>query len=171
MLPIKKIIFLVLGFASIWNVYTVYFGTIIILQQEGLSQVVSASILTVIILNFLYNTENILIYTSGDSGTVLKFFWFLAIIYDFTISYVANSKLLFNAQNFTQLIIFIYINCSLLLSPVVFASLDYSKNISISTKLLYNLLTFSLIILFIFFIIFIVYSLVLSLLFVPVSIN
>jgi hypothetical protein len=83
----------IVGIGSLWDAFTTVYGTILILGG-GPIPALAALVFTALVLGFLLATMRIFRWQSGFAGFLLKFFWFVALCYDFYSSWVGNTNLI-----------------------------------------------------------------------------
>jgi hypothetical protein len=83
----------VVAIGTLWDAFTTIYGTMLILG-DGPIPALAALIFTALMLGFLLASMRIFRWRGGFSGVVLKFFWFVALVYDFYASWVGNTGLI-----------------------------------------------------------------------------
>jgi hypothetical protein len=120
----------VLAIGSIWNAFTTMYGTIQILGNTTL-QILTALLFSALVFGFLLNTRAIMKWHSGFLSSIAKFFWFVALSYNFFTSWIGNSNLLLS-RNLETTTVIILIGLILLVtaSPVLLSALWQSRAFS-----------------------------------------
>jgi hypothetical protein len=119
----ENILLIILVLASIWDAFTTVYGTVTILGG-GPIQIAAALLFSALILGFVLSTRRILRWRTGFTGMLLKFFWFVAICFDFYTSWVANTDLIVGERNTTaQLWILVGLTVLVTGSPIVLSAL------------------------------------------------
>jgi hypothetical protein len=113
----------VVAIGTLWDAFTTIYGTILILGN-GPIPALAALIFTALMLGFLLATMRIFRWQGGFSGVLLKFFWFVALAYDFYSSWVGNNDLIVGESS-TPAQSFVIIGFTLLVisSPVLLSIL------------------------------------------------
>ncbi len=84
-----KLLLVVLVIASVWDGFTTVYGTLIILGHDGVSIIV-ALIFAGLLLSFLLNSKRIVDWEKDFTGGILRFFLFVAIVYDLYTAWIGN---------------------------------------------------------------------------------
>lgn len=109
-----EFLMIILALASIWDAFTTVYGTRKVLG-DGSLQVAAALLFGALILGFVLNTRRIVKWHGSFFGVLLKFFWFVAICYDFLTSWIAHTDIFVPDEN-SALQIIIVIGLTLLVS-------------------------------------------------------
>lgn len=115
---------IILALASIWDAFATVYGTLEVLGRGPL-QIVAALIFSGLILGFMLNSRRIFKWRGSFFGVLLKFFWFVALCYDFLTSWIANSDLIIGADENSTVQIFLILGLTLLVtgSPILLSGL------------------------------------------------
>jgi hypothetical protein len=92
------VLLVVVAIGTLWDAFTTIYGSTLILGN-GLAPALAALIFTALMLGFLLATMRIFRWQGGFSGVLLKFFWFVALAYDFYASWVGNRDLIVGQNN------------------------------------------------------------------------
>jgi hypothetical protein len=122
------LLLVVLAVASVWDVFMTIYGTVTILGSGPL-QIAASLLFSALVLTLLLNTKRIMRSLSGLMGGLTKFFWFIAIVYDFFTSWVGNSQLIIgNERNAGQTVILIGLTLLVVSSPILLSELWERKS-------------------------------------------
>jgi apolipoprotein N-acyltransferase len=117
------LLLVVLAVASLWDAFMTIYGTVTILGNGPL-QIAAALLFSALVLTLLLNTKRIMRSLSGLMGNMAKFFWFIAIFYDFFTSWVGNSQLIIvGERNAAQTVILIGLTLLVVSSPILLSEL------------------------------------------------
>lgn len=84
---------IILALASIWDAFATVYGTLKVLGSGPL-QIAAALLFSGLILGFVLNTRRIFIWRGNFFSGLMKFFWFVALCYDFLTTWIANREIL-----------------------------------------------------------------------------
>jgi hypothetical protein len=87
------VLLVVVAVGTLWDAFTTIYGATVILG-DGLIPALAALIFTALMLGFLLATMRIFRWQGGFSGVLMKFFWAVALAYDFYASWVGNNDLI-----------------------------------------------------------------------------
>jgi hypothetical protein len=117
------LLLVVLAVASLWDAFMTIYGTVTILGSGPL-QIAASLLFCALVLTLLLNTKRIMRSLSGLMGNMTKFFWFVAIVYDFFTSWVGNSQLIIgDKRNAGQTVILIGLTLLVVSSPILLSEL------------------------------------------------
>jgi hypothetical protein len=121
---------IILALASIWDAFTTVYGTIYVLG-DGLLQIFAALLFSGLILGFVLNTKRIVRWRGGFVGGLIKFFWLIALFYDFFTSWIGNRNLLLPGESgAAELTILIGMTLLVTASPVLLSTLQQSSPVT-----------------------------------------
>jgi hypothetical protein len=117
------LLLVVLAVAALWDAFMTIYGTVTILGSGPL-QIAASLLFSALVLTLLLNTRRIMRSLSGFMGSMAKFFWFIAIGYDFFTSWIGNSKLIVGgSRNAAQTVILIGLTLLVVSSPILLSEL------------------------------------------------
>lgn len=117
------LLMVVLAIASLWDAFMTIYGTITILGNGPL-QIAASLLFSALVFTILLNTKRIMMALGGFMGGMAKFFWFIAIGYDFFTSWVGNSQLIVgDRRNAAQTLILIGLTLLVVSSPILLSEL------------------------------------------------
>ena len=120
---VETFLMIILGLASIWDAFATVYGTSQVLGN-GTLQIAAALLFGGLILGFVLNSRRILKWRSSFFGGLLKFFWFIALCYDFLTTWIANRDIIGQEQNsVVQVIILIGLTLLVSASPILLSGL------------------------------------------------
>jgi hypothetical protein len=127
------LLLVVLAVASLWDAFMTIYGTITILGNGPL-QIAASLLFSALVLTLLLNTKRIMMVLGGFMGSMAKFFWFIAIGYDFFTSWVGNSQLIVgDRRNAAQTLILVGLTLLVVSSPILLSEL-WEKRSQISSR-------------------------------------
>lgn len=119
---LRIFLLIVLIVATIWDGFTTIYGTIQILG-DGPLQIVASVLFSALILGFVLNTRRILGRLNGFIGVITKFFWFIALGYDFYTSWTGNANLLVQPSGETaETVVLIGLTLLVIASPILLST-------------------------------------------------
>ncbi|MCB0167084.1 MAG: hypothetical protein KDI79_22845 [Anaerolineae bacterium] len=118
----KLFLVIVLLSATIWDVFTTAYGTIQVLGF-GPFQIAASILFSALIAAFVINTARILRLRQGFVGVMVKFFWIIALAYDFYTSWIGNAKLVTQGRGDAQeLILLVGLTLLVIASPILLSA-------------------------------------------------
>ncbi|MCB0195263.1 MAG: hypothetical protein KDJ65_25165 [Anaerolineae bacterium] len=112
----------VLVAATIWDIFTTAYGTIQVLGF-GPAQIAASVLFSTLIAAFVLNTSRIMKLRAGVVGGFAKFFWFIALAYDFYTSWIGNANLVTqNNGDAQELILLVGLTLLVIASPIILSS-------------------------------------------------
>jgi hypothetical protein len=127
------LLLVVLAVAALWDAFMTIYGTVTILGSGPL-QIAASLLFSALVLTLLLNTRRIMRSLSGFMGSMAKFFWFIAIGYDFFTSWVGNSRLIVgDRRNAAQTLILIGLTLLIVSSPILLSEL-WERRSQISSR-------------------------------------
>lgn len=113
----------VLVAATIWDIFTTGYGTIQVLGF-GPAQIAASVLFSALIAAFVLNTSRIMRLKSGFVSFIAKFFWLIALAYDFYTSWIGNANLVTRNRGDTQeIILLIGLTLLVIASPILLSSM------------------------------------------------
>lgn len=120
----KTFLLVVLIITTIWNGFTIAYGTIQILG-DGLLQIAVSIVLTTLILGIILNTRRIIEWHSGFIGVITKFFWLIALGYNFYASWTGNENIILgegSGQVTSETVVIVVLTLLMVASPVLLST-------------------------------------------------
>jgi hypothetical protein len=119
---LKIFLLIVLVMAAIWDGFTTFYGTIQILG-DGPLQIVASVLFSALILGIVLNTRRILERLNGFIGVITKFFWFVALSYDFYTSWTGNADLIVGRSGETaETLVLLGLTLLVIASPILLST-------------------------------------------------
>lgn len=108
--------------ATIWDILTTVYGTIQVLGF-GPFQVAASLLFSALIAAFVINTTRILRLRQGFVGVMVKFFWLIALAYDFYTSWIGNANLVTQGRgDFQETALLVGLTLLVVASPILLSA-------------------------------------------------
>jgi hypothetical protein len=119
---LRIFLLIILVVATVWDGFMTVYGTIQILG-DGPIQVVASVLFSALILGIVLNTRRILRRLDGFIGAITKFFWFIAVCYDFYTSWTGNADLIVGrADDTRETLVLIGLTLLVIASPILLST-------------------------------------------------
>jgi len=118
----KIFLLIVLAIATVWDGFTTVYGTIQVLGS-GPFQIMASLLFSALILAFVLNTRRIIKWRSDFVGVIARFFWVIALGYDFYTSWIGNKNLVVPGTANTGTIILIGLTLLVVASPILLSTM------------------------------------------------
>jgi hypothetical protein len=113
----------ILALASVWDAFATVYGTLQVLGS-GPFQIAAALLFSGLILGFVLNTRRIFIWRGNFFSGLMKFFWFVALCYDFLTTWITNRQILGEGEQTTvQLLVLAGLTLLVSGSPILLSGL------------------------------------------------